>query len=89
MQRSIDDEGVVVATYEGEHNHRSTMQEAAHALTNEGDISTGERWFKTPKLDEVLVEQMANYLCKDPNFTSDLAAAIFTKISEVDFFKVC
>ncbi|KAI3812530.1 hypothetical protein L1987_17240 [Smallanthus sonchifolius] len=89
VQRSMEDDGVVVATYEGEHNHRSTQQEVAYALANEREISTSERWFNSPKLDEVLVEQMASYLSKDPNFTSEVAAAIFSKISQVDFFEVC
>ncbi|XP_076926173.1 putative WRKY transcription factor 40 [Bidens hawaiensis] len=84
VQRSVDDDGVVVATYEGEHNHRSPMQEAAYALANERDNSTNERWFDSPKqLDEVLVEHMANYLCKDPNFTSELAAAITSRLQDL------
>ncbi|MFS8030523.1 putative transcription factor WRKY family [Helianthus anomalus] len=89
VQRSMDDDGLLVATYEGEHNHRSTMQEVTYALANEREISTSESGFHSPKLDEVLVEQMATYLCKDPNFTSQLAAAITSKVSEMDFFKVC
>ncbi|KAK9052787.1 hypothetical protein SSX86_029417 [Deinandra increscens subsp. villosa] len=83
VQRSMDDDGVLVATYEGEHNHRSSTQEAANAsFADEQQESSS-----IIKLDEVLVEQMAKYLCKDPNFTSELAAAIFSKVSEVDFFK--
>ncbi|KAL8267028.1 hypothetical protein R6Q59_004372 [Mikania micrantha] len=89
VQRSVEDDGVVIATYEGEHNHRSTMQEAAYALGDDHEVSTNRRSNNSPKLDEVLVEQMAKYLCKDPSFTSELAAAIFAKISEVDFLKVC
>ncbi|PWA52888.1 WRKY15 [Artemisia annua] len=83
VQRSLDDVGIVVVTYEGEHNHRSTKQEAAYALTNEYDISTSERMFNSPKarttFNEVLVEQMAAYLSKDSNFTDKLAAAIYSK----------
>ncbi|XP_076940229.1 putative WRKY transcription factor 40 [Bidens hawaiensis] len=87
VQRSMDDDGVVVVTYEGEHNHRSTMQEAAYALAHESEIfSTSERMFNSPKLDEGLVEQMATYLSKDSNFTSKLAAAISSKILEVETF---
>nr|GEU62507.1 probable WRKY transcription factor 40 [Tanacetum cinerariifolium] len=83
VQRSLDDVGIVVVTYEGEHNHRSTKEEAAYALTNKYDISTSERMFNSPKarttLNEVLVEQMAEYLSKDSNFTEKLAAAICSK----------
>ncbi|PWA93143.1 WRKY15 [Artemisia annua] len=84
VQRSLDDVGIVVVTYEGEHNHRSTKQEAAYALTNEYDISTSsERMFNSPKarttFNEVLVEQMAAYLSKDSSFTDKLAAAIYSK----------
>ncbi|XP_076937538.1 putative WRKY transcription factor 40 [Bidens hawaiensis] len=87
VQRSMDDDGVVVVTYEGEHNHRSTMQEATYALAHESEIfSPSERMFNSPKLDESLVEQMATYLSKDPNFTSKLAAAISSKILEVETF---
>ncbi|KAK9076129.1 hypothetical protein SSX86_004462 [Deinandra increscens subsp. villosa] len=89
VQRSMDDDGVVVVTYEGEHNHRSSTQEAACALaSNEGGISSSSerKLINSQKLDEVLVEQMATYLSKDPNFTSELAAAISSKILEVETF---
>ncbi|XP_023768619.1 WRKY transcription factor 18 [Lactuca sativa] len=86
VQRSVDDPGVVVATYEGEHNHRSTKEEAAYALANEHKISSSERRSNSPRFDEVLVEKMATFLGKDPDFTAELAAAISSKILEVDLF---
>ncbi|GJR58950.1 probable WRKY transcription factor 40 [Tanacetum coccineum] len=86
VQRSVDDAGIVVATYEGEHNHRSRKQEATYALANECDILTSERRFCSPKVmstcDEVLVEQMATYLIKDSKFTEELAAAMHSKTLE-------
>ncbi|KAI3698419.1 hypothetical protein L2E82_41952 [Cichorium intybus] len=92
VQRSVDDPGVVIATYEGEHNHRSAKQEAAYALANEQKILTDERRSNSPigmpKFDEVLVEKMATFLGKDPDFTAELAAAIFSKSLEVDFFHI-
>ncbi|KAJ9549658.1 hypothetical protein OSB04_022201 [Centaurea solstitialis] len=83
VQRSVDDAGVLVATYEGEHNHKSRKQEAMYVVANEYDhhkFSTKNRLF-----DEVLLQQMATYLGKDPNFTAQLAAAISTRILESDF----
>ena len=90
VQRSVDDAGVLVATYEGEHNHKSTKEEAAYALANERKNSTSERRSNSPigvtKFDELLVEKMATFLGKDPDFTAELAAAISSKILEVDLF---
>ncbi|GJZ87629.1 probable WRKY transcription factor 40 [Tanacetum coccineum] len=90
VQRSVDDAGIVVATYEGEHNHRSRKQEATYALANECDISTSERRFDSPKVmptcDEFLVEQMATYLIKDSKFTEELAAAMYSKTLEASNF---
>ncbi|KAL4570273.1 hypothetical protein LXL04_025925 [Taraxacum kok-saghyz] len=88
VQRSVDDAGVLVATYEGEHNHKSTKEEAAYALANERKNSRSERRSNSPigvtKFDELLVEKMATFLGKDPDFTAELAAAISSKILEVD-----
>nr|XP_043607788.1 probable WRKY transcription factor 40 [Erigeron canadensis] len=109
VQRSVDNDGVVIATYEGEHNHRSTKQEATYALlanqcnnyTSTTSPASDERSSSrfnsssptttlvlpsssSSSFDEVLVKQMATYLSKDPNFTSQLAAAIYSKVLEHD-----
>ncbi|KAI3728187.1 hypothetical protein L6452_16819 [Arctium lappa] len=86
VQRSVDDAGVVVATYEGEHNHRSSKQEATYALANEYEIfSRQRRSMVTPKaFDQVLVQQMTDCLTKDPNFTAQLAATISSRILDFD-----
>ncbi|KAI3728186.1 hypothetical protein L6452_16818 [Arctium lappa] len=87
VQRSVDDAGVLVATYEGEHNHKSRKQEAMYVLANESDhhqISTKSNFFDFTKFDQVLLQQMATYLGKDPNFTAQLAAAISSRILEFD-----
>ncbi|KVH95572.1 probable WRKY transcription factor 40 [Cynara cardunculus var. scolymus] len=86
VQRSVDDAGVLVATYEGEHNHKSRKQEAMDVLANECDpdqIST-KSFFNFPKFDEVLLQQVATYLGKDRNFIVQLAAAISSRILDLD-----
>ncbi|OAY36998.1 probable WRKY transcription factor 40 [Manihot esculenta] len=107
VQRSIEDQSVLVATYEGEHNHPHPSQmEATSAATrslNLGSVpcsatlgSSGptitldltksnksnneprssKSRVETPEAQQLLVEQMASSLTKDPNFTAALAAAI-------------
>ncbi|KVH95612.1 hypothetical protein Ccrd_002369 [Cynara cardunculus var. scolymus] len=86
VQRSVDDAGVVVATYEGEHNHRSSKQEAAYALANQHEIFSEERRsMVVPKaFDQVLVQKMTDCLTKDPHFTQQLAATISSRILDFD-----
>ncbi|CAI0473805.1 unnamed protein product [Linum tenue] len=120
VQRSVEDQSVVVATYEGEHNHPhpSTPEAAAAAATASSSgrglaiagspslaagpatmtldltkskpsvASTSARnvvapspkplagGIDGPEIQQLLVEQMATSLTKDPNFTAALAAAI-------------
>lgn len=108
VQRSIEDQSVLVATYEGEHNHPHPSQmEATSAATrslnlgsvpcsaslgssgptvtldltksktnnNDARISNS-RMESSSDVRQLLVEQMASSLTKDPNFTAALAAAI-------------
>ncbi|KAK1430762.1 hypothetical protein QVD17_13748 [Tagetes erecta] len=79
VQRSVDDAGLLVAMYEGEHNHESTENE-------DGKLARNKR-YKSPtddveKYDEVLVEKMANSLRRNPDFIQELAQAIFSKVFE-------
>ncbi|XP_054784771.1 probable WRKY transcription factor 40 [Prosopis cineraria] len=110
VQRSVDDQSIVVATYEGEHNHpqpsqmETTASGSSRGMTHgiapsssslrhsppKVDMSRSKSFNEStnsiPKLDssevpQVLVEQMASSLTKDPNFRSALLAAISGRMS--------
>ncbi|XP_076955834.1 WRKY transcription factor 18-like [Bidens hawaiensis] len=68
VQRSVDDVNLLVVTYEGEHNHQKRMG------NEEENVNS--------KLDQVLVEKVANSLRTNPDFIQELVQAISSKMLE-------
>ncbi|RWW79673.1 hypothetical protein BHE74_00012023 [Ensete ventricosum] len=80
-----EDTSMLVATYEGEHNHGQPSQSAApHGSTRSSVVSSHlspapskpRQEAESPELRRSLVEQMAVSLTNDPAFKAALAAAI-------------
>ncbi|CAA2989778.1 probable WRKY transcription factor 40 [Olea europaea subsp. europaea] len=72
VQRSVNDPSLLVATYEGNHNHKNPNEDeiSIELLKGVNDISSSSF------VSLSMVEQMASTLTRNPSFTEALAAAI-------------
>nr|AFK88674.1 WRKY18 [Catharanthus roseus] len=105
VQRSVGNAAILVATYEGEHNHQPPLQADHHMLvaspqgavtplpaaagancsdfsmdTGIGNNRIQSRSFEENAVQNIMVEQMASSLTRNPSFTAALVAAISGRI---------
>ncbi|KAI3862058.1 hypothetical protein MKW92_042416 [Papaver armeniacum] len=85
VQRSIEDKSILVATYEGEHNHSLHPNVTLLDLTQTGLCDDEKQCnLKTDQygMQRLLIEQMASSLAQDPIFKASLASAISGRVHD-------
>lgn len=78
MQRSVEDPNVLMATYEGEHNHGVGSSRSSEGVGETVEVVGSAMVDNLQKstVQQFLVQQMATSLTRDPRFTAALATAI-------------
>ncbi|XP_047325292.1 probable WRKY transcription factor 40 [Impatiens glandulifera] len=96
VQRSVKDQTIVVATYEGEHNHPCSSKSTSagscsstitkqqkpvkpNGIQQQKSLEKIKPMISSSGVQNILVEQMASSLTKDPSFKAALQAAISQK----------
>ncbi|XP_022849745.1 probable WRKY transcription factor 60 [Olea europaea var. sylvestris] len=83
VQKSVDDPSLLLATYEGKHNHKSPSEDEISIELSKGvtEISSSS------SISISMVEQMASTLTRNPSFIAALAAAITGRILDHEMEK--